>query len=582
MRLVNCPPRLALPRRVGAAFFLLNGLLPVARSVLAEGILDSLKISRQSRQVGPGVWHHQMQSAAGPWFINVLEVDRRQSNLQFKTVKAGRGLHGLARTSVMAAAVDAERRRVVAAINGDFFDTTGMPINLQVTQGRMLRGPSPHSVVAFTDRGMPLIEILSASYRVRTRDGTWRDMQGFNRSRLTDETILFTSDFGASTSTNKYGSEAILRLLSPLAINDTLRAVVRDRRSAAGNAPLADSLIVVSGHGAALRWLDSRVAVGDTLLLVCSLSPARGRIVEALGGLPRLLRAGKVAVETDREGGKHFSEVRHPRTAIGFSADSSKVFLVTVDGRQEHSLGMTLYELADFMHSLGCAEALNLDGGGSTTMVVRGKIVNHPSDATGERPVGNALLLISRAPTGRLAHLSVQPRRAVLAPEEHIDFAVAATDSFFNPLSIGEDQFSWRLSRKNGPGKIDDRGRWTAVSREMTKEDSGYVMVYRSPALRDSAKVIVTAWRELEIEPDSLVLQSGGSRALAPKLIDSRGGAYRWPPARFDWEVEGGIGSISPTGVFTAGRTGSGWVRVRFEQLERRIPVQINASTSGP
>ena len=67
---------------------------------------------------------------------------------------------------------------------------------------------------------------------------------------------------------------------------------------------------------------------------------------------------------------------------------------MTVDGRQQSSIGMSLVEFGDLMIGLGCYQALNLDGGGSTTMVVENKIVNSPSDSTGERPVANALLVV--------------------------------------------------------------------------------------------------------------------------------------------------------------------------------------------
>jgi len=89
---------------------------------------------------------------------------------------------------------------------------------------------------------------------------------------------------------------------------------------------------------------------------------------------------------------------RAPRTAIGITADH-RLFLVTVDGRQpHHSIGMTLWELAQFMVQLGCQEAVNLDGGGSTTFVVRGRVVNRPSDGR-ERPISNIIAVIENQAT---------------------------------------------------------------------------------------------------------------------------------------------------------------------------------------
>jgi len=91
-----------------------------------------------------------------------------------------------------------------------------------------------------------------------------------------------------------------------------------------------------------------------------------------------------------------FLITRHPRTAIGWNADQSVVWLVVVDGRKVHSVGMGLYELTDLFIRLGAYEALNLDGGGSSTLVFDQSIRNTPSDPTGERKVGNALLLVQQ------------------------------------------------------------------------------------------------------------------------------------------------------------------------------------------
>jgi len=90
------------------------------------------------------------------------------------------------------------------------------------------------------------------------------------------------------------------------------------------------------------------------------------------------------------------AETRHPRSAIGFSRDSSTLFLVVVDGRAQKSVGMTLVELAALMRRIGAWQAMNFDGGGSSTMIVGGAVVNVPSDTTGERAVGDALLVVRR------------------------------------------------------------------------------------------------------------------------------------------------------------------------------------------
>ena len=127
---------------------------------------------------------------------------------------------------------------------------------------------------------------------------------------------------------------------------------------------------------------------------------ARFAPMEAVGGRPVLLRDSLIVADVDTVGGPGFATTRHPRTAVGIARSGKRLILVTVDGRQRpYSDGMTLRELATLMRSLGARDAINLDGGGSTTMVLAGKngtlaIVNRPSDSAGERAVGNALAIV--------------------------------------------------------------------------------------------------------------------------------------------------------------------------------------------
>ena len=144
------------------------------------------------------------------------------------------------------------------------------------------------------------------------------------------------------------------------------------------------------------------MADGDTVKVLLATLPRLPRsAVPALlvGGWPRILRDGEsVAGDAATLEGtlSRNAEMVHPRTAIGFSRDSATLILLTVDGRSENSGGVTLVDLARLMRQLGAWQAMNFDGGGSTTMVIDGAVVNAPSDKTGEREVGNALLVVRK------------------------------------------------------------------------------------------------------------------------------------------------------------------------------------------
>ena len=174
-------------------------------------------------------------------------------------------------------------------------------------------------------------------------------------------------------------------------------------------------LVIIDGRLKSLPIMD-RTAMGitqDGRVLIDNVSlDSRGRLVPdwleegvvyAVGGGPRLVRDGKIDVTSQQEQFKADVAIgRAPRTAIGVT-DDGKLLLVAVTGRQAyHSVGVTLEELADIMVELGAKDAMNLDGGGSSTMVVRDFVMNTPSDGR-ERKVADAILVFSGLPKIPLA-----------------------------------------------------------------------------------------------------------------------------------------------------------------------------------
>jgi hypothetical protein len=138
------------------------------------------------------------------------------------------------------------------------------------------------------------------------------------------------------------------------------------------------------------------IALNDTVRWTLRVLPGSSTqpATEVLGGFPWLLRAGQNVLAQQPNVRAEFAERRHPRTAVGFTRDGTAL-LVVVDGRQPpYSDGMTLPELTDLMIRLGARDALNFDGGGSSSLVVRGRVLNRPADREGERAVGNALALV--------------------------------------------------------------------------------------------------------------------------------------------------------------------------------------------
>lgn len=142
-------------------------------------------------------------------------------------------------------------------------------------------------------------------------------------------------------------------------------------------------------------WMGTADIDGDTLRAGWPIHMETGDgVTEAVGGYPELLDGGSRVGDLLVRENQNFAQSRHPRTAVGWDPYARRLWFVVVDGRQDNSVGMSLPELATLMEALGAVDAINLDGGGSTTLVLRGRAANRPSDENGERPVVNALALV--------------------------------------------------------------------------------------------------------------------------------------------------------------------------------------------
>jgi hypothetical protein len=209
--------------------------------------------------------------------------------------------------------------------------------------------------------------------------------------------MLYTPSYHSDTDTAKRGIEWVLTG-NPLQVTEI--------RHDAGRTPIPPAGAVLSYGGLQppepLGWLEP----GTPVRLEAHWTSANGldeaifdRAHDIINGAGLLVRDGQTLANwhtTENLKASTFTDVRHPRTLIGVDRGGF-VWLIAIDGRQpDHSLGMTFAELLRLCARLELQDALNLDGGGSTTMVVQGRIVNRPSDASGPRPVSDAIVVTAR------------------------------------------------------------------------------------------------------------------------------------------------------------------------------------------
>lgn len=316
--------------------------------------------------VAPGVAHHRIvrSTQRGPLLINVLEIDpAKNPDLVIEPVLATDRVHGKAKVSQMVS-----RNGALAGINAAFFKPdSGTNLGTVILNKELVAGPIYNRVaLGMTSDKKYKMDRLSLAGTLSTQDGQSLKIHNVNQPRLSkDQYILYTPRWGRTAPpTPKNGVQVQIQRGQVIAVS-TERLTI----------PYNGYVLVGPAAGFA-----HSLQPNDNIALSIYTVPDWSDVENALSGGPYLVKNGEIYVDTReqsfRPGG--FTQA-NPRTAVGFTADNH-LLMVTVDGRQRNvSVGATLYDMARLMKDLGTVEAMNFDGGSSTQMVVKGRLVNSPS-----------------------------------------------------------------------------------------------------------------------------------------------------------------------------------------------------------
>ena len=328
------------------------------------------------KPVAPGLVYRMEITQDPPRIIHVLKLITSNPvttiipELAGKTVYDAKG-DGRATVSQMVKDTNA-----LAAINADFFPFTGDPLGLMVREGQFISLPNPKRVAFAWGPNGSAFGFSKFSGSAITEDGTVIDINGLDEECPENKVALNGPEAGISKSKTPCLT-VILKVdggrLSP---TTQIGATVVGSSNDGANMPLKSGQFTLVAQGNKISQLSS-LKQGQRLTLRMNTTGFDWEKFEnAVSGGPYLVRNGEIAVDAENEGlGKDFSDSRHPRTAMGKTSDGDLIF-VAIDGRQK---------------VLGCKEALNFDGGGSTCMNIFGLNMSRPSDKTGERPVANGI-----------------------------------------------------------------------------------------------------------------------------------------------------------------------------------------------
>ena len=488
--------------------------------------------------------------------------------------------------SAMATQLEAQGYRVVAGINGDFYNTsTGLPIGIVITEGELRSSDGGYYAIGFRADGSavigkPAVKIsANLGYELLNDYGTptevVRSVTGVNKARVSTGGIyLYTYDFNDrhTTGNTEAGVDVVCTIEDgALSIGDTLTVTVDRVVEATSATAIQPNQIVLSTnllsgdyYVNALR----QIPVGSTITLDVTASSDEWNDVEyAVGALYSLVENGSVV--------SGLAAGANPRTAIGQKADGTLVFY-TIDGRKSgHSIGATMTQVAQRMVELGCVSALCLDGGGSTAMTVTApdatsaKTINVPSDGR-ERAVTNQVFLVaSNESTGRLSHYYVKADNSYVLAGSKVNITASAVDTNYIPMDRDYDLDA-------SAGEIDGN--------VLTTPRSGGDVTVTASGGGKSGSTTVHAIKE----PDSISVKNGSSAVTTLSVAPGSSVtltasamynhlALKADPEAFTWTVSGNIGTVSESGVFTATTPGTGTLTVSAGGKSTTINVTVSS-----
>jgi exopolysaccharide biosynthesis protein len=409
---------------------------------------------RRTAGLAPGVTHRVVHDTAGPFTEHIATIDLTAASSP-DPVLAGNRLRGLEPTSSIG-----RRAGAVLAVNGDYFLSSGRPVHAFAQDGRLVQTPQLTGRALGLDASGTQVTMgfpdSRATLATQSETGTvTTSIPRWNSGPATGDAVAAFTAAGADLETPPNGDcyAGLAATGSPVVHPDggvdTPMTLTGTPRCGGGAALVPTSGVMLDGSrfnpsGSFLQSLQA----GQAAQLTESLGFPGA--VDVLGGTPVLIQGGVQQIQ-DLYCGDSFCD-RQPRTAVGVTGDG-RMLLVVVDGRQPgYSVGMTLKELADLMQSLGAQNAINLDGGGSSTMWVNGVLANRPSDGF-QRGVGSALVVLPGSDPGQQDLTVAPPNPSAGATRPKVQRAQPPAPALVSPVFGGEPVPGWRAAAGD-PGSI--------------------------------------------------------------------------------------------------------------------------------
>ncbi|MEF2968066.1 stalk domain-containing protein [Paenibacillus sp. M1] len=484
---------------------------------------------------------------------DVIEVDLSNPYVQLD-VMTGKGGQVTTRQSVEGMA---KETGAVAGVNGDFFATggQGVPMGAAVSQGELVTSPAQLEgmfTFAVTADNKPVIDRYGFSGTVMAEDGSTFPLTGINQESYKTEPdgsyshvnkmFIYTSAWKSEERPKASGTTP-----TEVLVQGGIIQQISYKSAIVGTVP-SDGYIL-RAHGEAAEYIMSHMQVGQRVDTSYRLvSQTSGQEVDPsgfkmmIGGHTLLVDGGKASSFT-RSTTSISGSSAVARTAVGYSQDGTKVYIVTAE-KNESSSGLTLAELQKFMTSIGVWKGVNLDGGGSTTMVTRplaeteAELTYTTSNGSaGQRAVANGLGVYSTAPQGALKGLKVSGSSTLMIGQTE-GYTLKGYDTYYNPVDASGIQATWKADNGNVT--------WTGDGFKGVKAGTAQITAVSGDS-KDSMKVTVLGGSDLSsLTPVTTYasLEAGAtiSVPVTAKLKDGR--TVDVPDESIKWQFTGMKASV--------------------------------------
>lgn len=527
--------------------------------------------------------------------VNDMEINLTDA---YTTVDVGLPTRfgGLMPTTSLANALSKEGHRYVGAVNAAFYDmTTGFPMYL-ISEGNTIYngGILAKSATAYVSQpnafGLTAdgkAEIDAFNFQLLASfNGKTEKVIGLNRERQANESIAFTPQHHlATTGSNQFGVEYLITTdedITATTYNSNVTGKVKYIRrygdKAALNIPKNGFVISVNGAEEAKF---SSLAIGDEVNLAISIDSKWQDSKFMLASGPMLVKDGKRYLTIDPTSSRA-REVA-PRSAIAISKDKTKVHFITVDGRLSNSKGMNLIQFADYIASLGYDRAINLDGGGSTTMGARSTygsnvvyLANSPSGGS-QRSVSAIVGAISTAHTSqptKVKYTRTNVGVLLAGVGVQLDYQYFL-DDYYNPLPLNLA----RIGLQSTEGLMKPINSTTFVTTKAGQE---------RVAITYDGKAVDTFPITIVDQPDTLYLRGknqlnkGQSETYVVEATAPNNQPLIYNASQIRYSVEGDIGKISDTGNFVATTEGKGYIVATLGTKSVKYEIEVKDTSLKP